>query len=190
MKDKQDNGYILATVLMMLLVLTLVGVAALRTSSLENILAGNIRSIEESHEVSDSGTKLATGPIPSLLSDFNAGLYTTFVPDTNTLARELRTFVMMPNTIDGSGVVSSIDNGDATTDMSFITGNLNVSIDIDKAGDTSMEGGGAINHNCYSGVGKCAGKSKLYFYRINSEAVNAATGTKSVTGALYMYVDK
>jgi hypothetical protein len=190
MKDKQDSGYILATVLMMLLVLTVIGVAALRTSSLENILAGNIRLLEENHEVSDSGTKVATGPIPSLLSDFNAGLYAPYVPDANVLAREMRTFVMLPNTIGADGVVSSIDAGDASADMVFSTGNLNVSIDIDKAGDTRMEGGGSINHNCYSGVGKCAGKSSLYFYRINSEAVNTALGTRSVTGALYRYVDK
>ena len=190
MKNKQDNGYILATVLMMLLVLTIIGVAALRTSSLENMLAGNIRLLEETHEVSDSGTKLATGPISTLLVDSDSGLYATFVNNANVLARELRTIYLIPNTIDGSGVTSSIDNGDATADMSFTIGNLNVSIDIDKAGQRSMEGGGAINHNCYSGVGKCAGKSKLYFYRINSEAVNTALGTRTVTGALYTYIDK
>ena len=190
MKDKQDNGYILATVLMMLLVLTIIGVAALRTSSLENMLSGNIRLLEEGHEVSDSGTKLATGPIPTLISDFDAGLYATFVNNTNVLATELRTSMLAPNTVDGNGVISSVDNGDATADMSFTTGDLSVSIDIDRTGHSNMEGGGAINHNCYSGVGKCAGKSKLYFYRINSEAVNTTLGTRSVTGALYTYIDK
>ena len=190
MKERQDNGYILATVLMMLLVLTVVGVAALRTSSLENILAGNIRLLEEGHEVSDSGTKLAAGPIPTLISDFDSGAYASFVPDADGLARELRATSLPPNIIDATGVITSIDSGDAAADITFTTGNLNVSIDIDKAGDAGMPGGGALTHNCYAGVGKCAGKSKLYFYKINSESIDAALGTRSVTGALYTYIDK
>ena len=190
MKERQDKGYILATVMMMLLVLTVIGVAALRTSTLENILAGNIRLLEESHEVSDSGTKLAAGPIPSLISDYDAGAYASFVTDVNGLSTELRRISLLPNIIDGSGVTTSVDNGDAAADITFTTGNLNVSIDIDKAGVGDMPGGGAINHNCYAGVGKCAGKSKLYFYKINSESIDATLGTRSVTGALYTYVDK
>ena len=75
-------------------------------------------------------------------------------------------------------------------DMTYTANGRTVNIDIDKISVASMEGAGAINHNCYSGVGKCAGKSKLYYFRVNSEASISGVGAKTTVGSFYIYVDK
>lgn len=75
-------------------------------------------------------------------------------------------------------------------DMSYTVDQRNVDIDIDKISVANMEGAGAINHNCYSGVGKCAGKGKLYYFRVNSEASLPGVGAKTTVGSFYIYVDK
>ncbi len=75
-------------------------------------------------------------------------------------------------------------------DMKYIVDGRNVDIDIDKVAVVNMEGSGAINHNCYSGVGKCAGKGKLYYFRINSVASLTGVGAKTTVGSFYIYVDK
>ncbi len=185
-KTRQEKGYILVTVLMMLLVLTVVGIAALRTSSLENTLSGNILRNTECKEIADSGLKPASGAIDTLVADSDPGDYAPYIPagaSTARLGQELRSNLLPPNTAD-----TSIDSGDATADIAFTAGAVNVLIDIDKTGADS-EGQGIENHNCYEGVGKCSG-SKRFYYKINSTCLDPATGSRSIAGALYMYVPK
>ena len=184
-KERQDNGYILATVLLMLLVLTVIGVAALRTSSLENTLAGNIRQDITCKEIADSGLKPVSGAIDTLVSDSDPGVYAPYVPagTNSSLGLELRSNLLPPNSTG-----TSIDSGDAAADFAFSVGAVNVLIDIDKTGSDSA-GQGLENHNCYEGVGKCSG-SKRFYYRINSECNDPAIGTRSIAGSLYMYVPK
>ena len=76
------------------------------------------------------------------------------------------------------------------TDMTYIVDGTNINIDIDKIGDSPIEGSGAMTHNCYAGVGKCRGKSTQFFYRINSIASSPGGGAKTTVGSFYIYVDK
>ena len=75
-------------------------------------------------------------------------------------------------------------------DMSYTVGERNVDIDIDKISAVFMEGAGVINHNCYSGVGKCAGKGRKFYFRVNSEASLTGVGAKTTVGSYYIYIDK
>ena len=80
--------------------------------------------------------------------------------------------------------------GTTAADMTCTVDGRTVDIDIDKVSVVNMEGSGAINHNCYSGVGKCAGKGKLYYFRINSVASLTGVGARTTAGSFYIYVDK
>ncbi len=94
MIKKHEDGYILVTSILLLMVLTVIGMAALGTSSIENILSGNIRIIEENEALADSGVKHIPVPIGDLLfGDTSSAEYTTYIGDASeiaSLANELR----------------------------------------------------------------------------------------------------
>ncbi len=94
MIKKHENGYILVTSILLLMVLTVIGMAALGTSSIENILSGNIRIIEENEALASSGIKHIPGPIDDLLMmQTSPTEYTPYIGSTSdivSLANELR----------------------------------------------------------------------------------------------------
>ncbi len=94
MMKKQENGYILVTSILLLMVLTVIGMAALGTSSIENILSGNIRIIEENEALASSGIKHIPGPLGDLIMpDTTPTGYTEYIgeaADIESLSDELR----------------------------------------------------------------------------------------------------
>ena len=59
MNTDDNKGYILITVLLLLLVLTVIGIAAIGTSTIENALSGNINLRERNVSKADAGTEIS-----------------------------------------------------------------------------------------------------------------------------------
>ncbi len=180
MMKEQEKGYILVTSILLLMVLTVIGMAAMGTSSIENILSGNIRIIEETEALADSGIKHIPEPVHDMVKNEAPIEYTTYLgtsTDIANLVNELRT------------IPFDTDSTDESPDMTYVVDGVTVNIDIDKMHPKNDEGNALIAHNCYSGVGRCGGKNPVYF-RVNSEASMAGVGANKTVGSFYIYVDK
>ncbi|NOX19817.1 MAG: hypothetical protein GXO99_00930 [Nitrospirae bacterium] len=173
----ENRGYILVTTLLLLVVLTVIGMAALSTSRLENILSGNIRLRSKAFTGADSATEIAIPIIHQAVRTQNITGYASIVND-NTLATELRT--------------TAFDNTDSVTVNPDITVNINdiaVNIDVDKMYIKRI-GGTAIEFaSGYEGIGKSGASGFYAFYRINTISAGAISSEARV-GSIYRYVPK
>ena len=167
MDKRNEKGYILVVVLLLMVVLTIVGLAAISTSSLDNMLSGNIRLKALNLARADGATELTTGLIRRVVRNMDTLGYANLVTDA-TLATELRS------------VYFSTD----TQDMSY--GNLTV--DIDYMYKLSQKGCSQEQASGYEGIGKGSSKCMDFFYRINSRSTDMANSEGTV-GAIYRYVD-
>lgn len=172
MTENNDKGYILITVLLLLLVLTISGITAISTSTVENMLSGNIRLRETNLSTADAGSELSTAVIERAVREQDLKGFTNFITDAN-LPNELR--------------ATSFDSD--TQDAALAAGNQNVGIDIDKM-YTKWMGGSAIEFAAgYEGIGKSGGSGFYTFYRINSISTGLLTSAATV-GTIYRYVPK
>jgi Tfp pilus assembly protein PilX len=170
MDKRNEKGYILVTVLLLMVVLTIVGLAAISTSSLENMLSGNIRLKALNLAQADGATELTTGLIQRVVRNMDAVGYANLnlVPNAAGLANELR----------------SVYFDTDTQDLSY--GNLTV--DIDYMYKLAQKGCSQEQASGYEGLGKGSSKCMDFFYRINSLSTDMANSEGTV-GAIYRYVD-
>jgi len=175
MNKANEKGYILITVLLLLLVLTIVGMAAINTSTVENMLSGNTRLRERNVAKADAGIEVSIPTIRRVVREQDIRFFTNLVQDAN-LVQELR------------AVPFSADNADSSPDISYSVNNdsdQQANVDIDKMyvkpiGSVEFAGG-------HEGLGKGSG---LYiYYRINATGQGLANSEAQV-GTIYRYVDK
>ncbi len=172
MSLKQDKGHVLITSLLPLLVMTIIGIAAIETSTFENILSGNIRLRETNLSTADAGSEISTAVIERVVREQDTKGFTDLIKDSD-LATELRTTAFSTDSLD----------------VGFDTGTQTVSVDIDKMyakwiGGTAMEFASG-----YEGIGKSGSSGFYAFYRINSTSTGMMT-SEAVVGAIYRYVPK
>jgi len=167
MDKRNENGYILVIVLLLMVVLTIVGLAAISTSSLDSMLSGNIRLKALNLAQADGATELTTGLIQRVVRNMDTLGYANLVTDAG-LPTELRS------------VYFSTD----TQDLSY--GNLTV--DIDYMYKLAQKGCSQEQAAGYEGIGKGSSKCMDFFYRINSLSTDMANSEGTV-GAIYRYVD-
>jgi len=167
MKKSDEQGYILVIVLLLMVVLTIVGLAAISTSSLENMLSGNIRLRALNLSQADGGTELTTGLIQRVVRSMDTVGYSNLVTDA-TLATELRSDYFSTD----------------TQDLSY----GNITVDIDYMYKLAQKGCSQEQASGYEGIGKGSSKCMDFFYRINSESTDQANSQGTV-GAIYRYVD-
>jgi Tfp pilus assembly protein PilX len=173
MFNKQDNGYILITVLLMLLVLTVIGMAALGTSTVENLLSGNVRLREVNVSEADGCNEISTAIIERTVREMDTIGFANLVTDAG-LPTELR---------------SGDFNPDGSTDVTCTAAGQNVNVDIDKMYVQRIAGSAMEFASGYEGLGK-GGSSGIYgYYRINATSVNMAASS-AVVGTIYRYVPK
>jgi Tfp pilus assembly protein PilX len=180
MFKKEDKGYILITVLLLLLVLTVIGLAAIGTSTVENMLSGNIRLRERNLSKADAGTEISTAVVERTVRVQDTQGFVNIInpvfasTSPNYLPTELRT---------------SIFDSD-TQDVLFVVDAQNVGVDIDKM-YTKWIGGTSIEFaSGYEGIGKSGGSGFYTFYRINSTSTNVLVSAQAQVGAIYRYVPK
>ncbi len=169
--NKENNGYILVTVLLLLLVLTVVGLAAINTSTIENMLSGNMRLQGRNISKAEAGSEISRQLIERAVRQQDIIGFENIVNDAG-LPAELR------------GVTFDPDNAD---DVIFAIAGQNVTVDIDMMYSRWI-GGSAIEFaSGYEGVGKGGGNDFYTFYRVNATGVDVANSRADV-GALYRYV--
>ncbi len=171
---KNDSGYILITVLLLLLVLTLVGISAINSSTVENMLSGNIRLRERNVSKADAGIDISTAVIKHTVREMNLEGFTEIIDDAN-LPQELRSVAFDP---------------DGTTDVSFAFNNeleQSVDVDIDMMYRKWMGGSSVEFASGYEGIGKGGSSGFYLYYRINSVG-SGLTSSRTQLGAIYRYV--
>jgi len=182
---KNEHGIALLTVLLMLLILTVLGIASITVTSMENRMAGFFRSTEAVVAAADSCEGLAVNIVQQTLSPPGV-LPATFiapagpVPSANatTLYAEIYGYDLPSPAPANTPAVNFADI--ASTAPNFVMTNLpgfTVSGDIDLLYTHAKSGQG-------TGV---AGTEHVY--RITCMASNPATGSNSIVTSVYGCLD-
>ena len=170
MSKKRDNGYILITTLLLLLVLTVVGLAAIGTSTLENMLSGNIRLRERNIAKADGAIEISTEVIEQVKG--SAGNTDNFANITD------------PDLGDELQLPFDDDNCDSSPDITFTIDSHDINVDIDRM-YTKQEAGSSIEFA--SGADGASNNNPIIFFRINSCSEDIRDSS-AVCGAIYRYV--
>jgi len=179
MTKKNNDGFILITVLLLLLVLTIVGMAAINTSTVENVLSGNVRLRDRNISKADAGTEISTGLIERSVRESDITGFTNIVSPTYGITS--------PDYLPNELRVTAFDTD--TQDLTFTVDTQNVTVDIDKM-YSKMIGGTAIEFaSGYEGTGKSGGSGFYTYYRINATGFGLVLSNAEV-GTIYRYVPR
>jgi Tfp pilus assembly protein PilX len=180
--------------MLLLLILTVLGVAAITVTGLELRMAGFSTSTEAAVAAAEScgGTgvnvisqTLLLGAVPTQYVVGGAGATNPVVPanaensSTNPPSLTQEIFGQADNNVDTALGASAIP------DISFTVGSYAVVGDIDRLYVTQKAGSGLQYAGGYGGLGEGGGGSEDVFYRVDCQATNVATGTTSRVQAVY-----
>ena len=184
-----DRGMAMLTVMMVLLMLTVLGIAAITVSGLGNTMAGLQRTMEASANAAESC--LGTGAniiqqvfLPENGSQIPAALLDNSsppgpIPNGNKTVLENELIGNPENNTDqASGVPNLV--------MPGTIGPYRVAGDIDRLYVKMRAGSGQQQFAAYDGAGVGAGSNGVdAYFRISCLATNVATGTESRVSAIY-----
>lgn len=182
-----EHGMAMLTVVMVLLILTVLGIAAITVTGMENKMAGLQRTMEASAQAAESC--LGTGAniiqqvfLPESGSQIPAALLDNFSPPG-------------PVPIGNKAVLEGelIGNPENNTDTTATAPNLTMTVgpyavagDIDRLYVKMRAGTGQQQFSAYEGTGVGAGSNGVdAYFRISCVANNPATGTESQVSAIY-----
>ncbi|MBI5665860.1 MAG: pilus assembly PilX N-terminal domain-containing protein [Nitrospirae bacterium] len=178
MMRRDNDGYILVTALLMLLVLTVIGLAAISTSTLENLLSGNFRLRESNLAISDGCSELSLIAIDRAVRNGSFRGFSNIVTDSN-LFEELRAGSFDPDLMSAAEADITCNDGQGGITTSVV--------DIDVMYPKWI-GGSAIEFaSGYEGLGKGGGSSYATYFRVNS-AGTGSLNSESTVGAIFRYV--
>jgi Tfp pilus assembly protein PilX len=180
---KDDRGVAMLTVMLIMLMLTVMGVAAMTVSSVENNIAGMQRTTEAAGTAAESclGTGVNIIQQTIMAGSLPAAFATPGGPVGNV-------------TTLNSEIMGQSDNNPDTPssvppNMTMSAGAFSVKGDIDRLYAKAMSGGSQVFAGAYEGYGQGAGAGGIeIYYRIACVASNTATGTSSKTTAVYACV--
>lgn len=187
-----ERGIALLTVMMVMLMMTVLGIAAITVSGLENNFAGLQRTMESSAQAAESclGTS-ANVIIQSLLPENGTTIPVSLldtasppgpVPTANSNATKLADEII------GNPENSPDLPTDTTPNIRFpgTVGPYTVVGDIDRLYVKMKSGTGQQQFAAYDGVGVGAGSNGAdVYYKITCVATNSATATESRVSAVY-----
>jgi len=188
-----ERGIALLTVMLLLLILTVLGVAAITTTSLEIRMAGYSSSTEGAAAAAEScaGTgvnviaqTLSLGAVPTQYVVGGAGATSPVVPANAENAATNPPSLTQEILSQADNNVDTPTGALAKPDLSFIVGPYAVAGDIDHMYNTQQTGSGQQFSGGYGGLGTGAGGTQL-IYRIDCQATNVATGTTNHIQAVY-----
>ncbi|HXF92999.1 MAG TPA: PilX N-terminal domain-containing pilus assembly protein [Nitrospiraceae bacterium] len=182
-----QRGVAFLTVMLLLLILTVIGVAAVTVSGLENRIAGLARTSEAASSAAESCLGTAVNIIQQTIDQ--GSLPATFlsnatpagpVPQTNATVLNQEILGQSdnnPDVADGTGAVPNLVQ---------TVGAYTVNGDIDRLYAKAKAGSGMQMFGGYEGTagGSSAGGVDI-LYRVNCVARNAATGASSRITAIY-----
>ncbi|HSB44804.1 MAG TPA: pilus assembly PilX N-terminal domain-containing protein [Nitrospira sp.] len=184
----------LLTVIMVLLMLTVLGIAAITASSLENNMAGMQRTMESAGQAAESC--LGTGAnviLQTLLPENGAAIPAVLVAPAGPVVATNNNPTILGNEIMGNpenNIDVAVGVGPtglaAAPNIQMTVGPYNVVGDIDRLYIKLRAGSGQQQFAAYDGTGVGAGSngSDVYF-RITCIATNTATGTENRVSSLY-----
>lgn len=189
-----ERGMALLTVVMVLLMLTVLGIAAITASSLENNMAGMQRTMESAGQAAESC--LGTGAnviLQTLLPENGAAIPAVLVAPAGPVVATNNNPTILGNEIMGNpenNIDVAVGVGPtglaAAPNIQMTVGPYNVVGDIDRLYIKLRAGSGQQQFAAYDGTGVGAGSngSDVYF-RITCIATNTATGTENRVSSLY-----
>lgn len=187
-----QEGIALLTILMLLLILTVLGVAAITVTGLENKISGIQRVGETAANAGESCMSTSAniiqqailqGAIPAGFYAANGGPIPDAASTTAGANRSLFEEIMGQSDNDTDGPFGS---GAAGPDYSNVVGNFTVTGDIDRMYVLPKSGTGLQFAGGYEGVGGGAGAGGVdVLYRIDCRARLTSTGTESRILAVY-----
>lgn len=189
-----QRGIALLTVMLLLLILTVLGVAAITSTSLELRMAGYSSSTEGAVAAAESCTgtgvniiaqTLNLGAVPTQYVVGGAGATSPVVP------ANAENAATNPPSLTQEIFSQADNNGDVPTgpsaqpDLSFTVGSYTVAGDIDHMYNTQQTGSGLQFSGGYGGIGQGGGGDTQSIYRIDCKSTNVATGTTNHIQAVY-----
>lgn len=175
-----QRGIALLTVMMLMLIMTVIGVAAITVTGLENRMAGFTRTGESAATAADSCVGVGANVIRQALAPINVGtgaiplayLSTAGgpVPATNSVILMQEIYGMAGMDAAAVSTKNSPDTAAGVPNLVLTVNGFTVNGDIDYLYNEPPAG---------------TGKSFTNIYRINCVATNVATGTSSSVTAVY-----
>ena len=186
---RDDRGMAMLTVMMVLLMLTVLGIAAITVSGLGNTMAGLQRTMEASASAAESCLGTGANVIQQVFLPENGSQIPVALLDTSSPAGPV------PNgnktVLENELIGNPENNVDQPTSapnlvMPGTIGPYRVVGDIDRLYVKMRAGSGQQQFSAYDGAGVGAGSNGVdAFFRISCLATNTATGTESRISAIY-----
>lgn len=187
---QDDRGMAMLTVMMILLMLTVLGIAAITASGLGNTMAGLQRTMETSANATESCLGIGANIIQQVFLPENGSQVPVAlldnsappgpVPNGNKTVLENELIGNPENHTDvptGSG---------AAPNLRMTVGAYTVTGDIDRLYVKMRAGTGQQQFSAYEGTGVGAGSNGVdAYFRISCVGTNTATGTESRVSAIY-----
>lgn len=185
---KSEQGIAMLTVMLVMLMMTVLGIAAVTVTGLENRMAGFMTSMESATAAAESCAGVGVNIIQHTIDPYvGAGtLPTAFlsnatpagpVPQTNATVLNQEIMGQFDNNSDSAS--------DVVPNLSQTVGAFMVTGDIDRLYVKGSPGSGMQQFAGYEGTGSSAVGSSNIYYRIDCVARNAATGTSARVTAVY-----
>ena len=189
-----ERGIAMLTVVMVMLMLTVLGIAAITVSGLENNMAGLQRTMEASTNAAESC--LGTGAnviLQALLPENGSAIPAVLLAPTGPVVTSNNNPTVLADEIMGNpenNIDVAIGVGPtglaAAPNIQMTVGPYSVVGDIDRLYIKLRAGSGQQQFAAYDGTGVGAGSNGSdVYYRITCIATNTATGTESRVSSLY-----
>lgn len=184
-----ERGFALLTVMMVLLMVTVLGIAAITVTGVENNMAGLQRTMEASANAAESCLGTGANIIQQVFLPENGSQVPAALLDNSSPAGPV------PNANKTVLQNELIGNPENNTDVATSAPNLvmpggvgqyAVAGDIDRLYVKMRAGSGQQQFAAYDGAGVGAGSNGVdAYFRISCIATNTATGTESKVSAIY-----
>lgn len=185
-----EQGVAMLTVLMVMLMMTVLGIAAITVSGLENNIAGLQRTMESAAQAAESGLGTSVNVLLQVLLPENgnqipAALLSDATPPGPVPVSNKAVFegeiIGNPESLNdvpiGSGAVPNI---------TMSVGSYAVACDVDRMYVKPRAGSGQQQFAAYDGAGVGAGSNGVdVYFKVDCVGSNTATGTESRAVAVY-----
>ena len=172
---KQETGSVMIVALLVLVILTIIGIGANRTTTTDIQIAANHKFHKVAFYNADSGVyaspKVISSAIDGGANPTGTG-FTYLDGGTDAFFRELMGY----------------DSNDSTTDLSFVLGGENVEVDVQRDRTENLAGGGAEFAAGAEGIGSGSAGGFAIYYDLDSFGDGPSNAISNV-GAEYRKVN-
>jgi Tfp pilus assembly protein PilX len=184
-----DRGMAMLTVMMVLLMLTVLGIAAITSSGLGNNMAGLQRTMEASANAAESCLGTGVNIVQQVLLTENGRQIPPEFLDSNSPAGPVPSgnkTVLESEIVGNSQNNMDVPTGSAATpNLQMGVGSYAVAGDIDFLYVKQRAGSGQMQFAGYEGAGAGGGNDVDAYFRFTCVATNVATAAESQVSAIY-----